>query len=153
MRQLFYYKIRQQFITKCISFFIRKCDSSICDIYYKIRRFYYKMHQLLQKVTLLEIVTVHISKQKRFFEIFKGKQIGSIGQKWVNWVNIKNLLLLRQKTSKNIQKRNFQSLTTSYFFSRGPVKNFEINDQINTIKHKFKKKMKVDLQSSHVQFA
>ena len=44
---------------------------------------------------LLEISTVHISKEKRFFEIFKGKKIGSIDQKWVNWVNIHNVFFLK----------------------------------------------------------
>ena len=48
MRQLFYYKMRQKFITKCDSF-ITKCNS-----YYKLRRFYCKMRRLLQ------IATVHI---------------------------------------------------------------------------------------------
>ena len=60
MRQLFYYKIRQKFITKCVRFFIAKCDS-----YYKLRvllqnatvitncEFYYKMRQLLQNATFI----------------------------------------------------------------------------------------------------
>ena len=47
MRQLFYYKMRQKFITKCDSF-IRKCDS-----YYKIRRFFYKLRQLLKNATFI----------------------------------------------------------------------------------------------------
>ena len=53
MRQLFYYKIRQNVITKCVRFFITKCDSFItkckitkCNNYYKTRR-------------LLQIATVH----------------------------------------------------------------------------------------------
>ena len=41
MRQLFYYKMRQKFIAKCVRFFITKCDSFIskCGSYYKLRRF------------------------------------------------------------------------------------------------------------------
>ena len=46
MRQLLYYKMQQKFITKCIRFFITKCDS-----YYKMRRFYKNIWQLLQNVT------------------------------------------------------------------------------------------------------
>ena len=40
MRQLFYYKMRQKFITKCVRFFITKCHSFItkCDSYYKMQR-------------------------------------------------------------------------------------------------------------------
>ena len=55
MRELFYYKMRQKFITKCARFFISKCDSFItkCDSYYKLRRFYYKMRQLLQNATFI----------------------------------------------------------------------------------------------------
>ena len=48
MRKLFYYKMRQKFITKCVSFYITKCDS-----YYKLRRFYYKMRQLSQNATFI----------------------------------------------------------------------------------------------------
>ena len=47
MRQLFYYKMRQKFITRCDSF-ITKYDS-----YNKLRRFYYKMPQLLQNATFI----------------------------------------------------------------------------------------------------
>ena len=43
IQQLFYYKMRQKFITKYVRFFITKCDS-----YYKMRR-------------LLHIATVHTS--------------------------------------------------------------------------------------------
>ena len=54
MRQLSYYKMRQNFITKCVRLFIAnataitKCDDFItkCDSYYKMRR-------------LLQIATVH----------------------------------------------------------------------------------------------
>ena len=37
--------MRQKFITKCVRFFITKCDRFItkCDSYYKLRQFYYKM--------------------------------------------------------------------------------------------------------------
>ena len=53
LRQLFYYKITQKFITKCVSFFILKCDNVITKFgsYYKMRRFYSKMRQLLQNAT------------------------------------------------------------------------------------------------------
>ena len=34
MRQIFYYKIRQKFIIKCVGFFITKYD-----IYYKLRQY------------------------------------------------------------------------------------------------------------------
>ena len=46
--QLFYYKMRQKFITKCVKFFIKKCYSFItkCDGYYKMRQFYHKLRQL-----------------------------------------------------------------------------------------------------------
>ena len=39
MRQLFYYKVRQKFITKCVRFFITKCDDFItkCNSYYEMR--------------------------------------------------------------------------------------------------------------------
>lgn len=38
MRRLFYYKIREKFITKCVRSFITKCNSVItkCDSYYKM---------------------------------------------------------------------------------------------------------------------
>ena len=53
MRQLFYYKMWPKFITKCVRFFITKCNSFItkCDSYYKLRQLYYKIRQLLQNVT------------------------------------------------------------------------------------------------------
>ena len=53
--KLFYYKMRQKFITKCVRFYITKCDSFNikCDSYYKLRRFYYKMQQLLQNATFM----------------------------------------------------------------------------------------------------
>ena len=53
LRQLFYYKITQKFITKGVSFFILKCDNVITKFgsYYKMRRFYSKMRQLLQNAT------------------------------------------------------------------------------------------------------
>ena len=42
-------------ITKCVRFFITKCDSFItkCNRYYKLRRFYYKMWQLLRNATFI----------------------------------------------------------------------------------------------------
>ena len=48
MQQLIYYKMRQKFITKCLRFFITKCNSC-----YKLRQFYYKMRQLLQNATFI----------------------------------------------------------------------------------------------------
>ena len=39
--------MRQKFITKCVRFFITKCDG-----YYKMRGFYYKMRCLLQIATI-----------------------------------------------------------------------------------------------------
>ena len=58
MRQLFYYKMRQKFITKFFRFsiiksdsFITKCDSFITKCYGVIskRHSYYKMPRLLKK--------------------------------------------------------------------------------------------------------
>ena len=44
-----YHKMWQKFITKCVSVLITKCNSFIRNYnsYYKIRRFYYRMQQLL----------------------------------------------------------------------------------------------------------
>ena len=55
MRQVFHYKMRQNFITKCVRFFITKWNNFItkCGSYYIMRRFYYKMGQLLQSITLI----------------------------------------------------------------------------------------------------
>ena len=41
-------------ITKCVRFFITKCDSFItnCDSFYKMRRFYYKIQRLLQNASV-----------------------------------------------------------------------------------------------------
>ena len=41
--------------TKCVSFFITKCDSfnTKFDSYNKMRQFYYKMQQLLQNATFV----------------------------------------------------------------------------------------------------
>ena len=66
MQHLFYYKMRQNFITKCARFFITKCDSFItkCDNYYKMRRFYYKIRRLFQ-IVKLQACTI-ISKTKFF---------------------------------------------------------------------------------------
>ena len=48
-----YYKMRQKFITKCVRFFITKCDSFVtkCDSYYKLRQFYYKLRQYSELFT------------------------------------------------------------------------------------------------------
>ena len=43
---------------KCVRFFITKCDS-----YYKLRRFYYKMRQVLQNATFItNCDSTHIMK-------------------------------------------------------------------------------------------
>ena len=49
MRQLFYYKMRQKFFAKCVSFIFAEFDSLItrCDSYYKRQRFHYKMRQYI----------------------------------------------------------------------------------------------------------
>ena len=49
--KLFYYEMRQKFITKCVKFFITKCHSFItkCNSYYKMRRFYYKSETVITK--------------------------------------------------------------------------------------------------------
>ena len=47
MRQLFYYKIRQKFISKCVRFFIENATVLLqnatvitkCDVYYKLRQY------------------------------------------------------------------------------------------------------------------
>ena len=43
------------FITKCIRFFVTKCDSFItkCNSYYKVRRFYHKIRHLLQNAKFI----------------------------------------------------------------------------------------------------
>ena len=46
-----------------------------------MQRFYYKMRSLLQNMTLLEISTVHISKQKKFFIFQKEKKSGALFRK------------------------------------------------------------------------
>lgn len=48
-------KLLQIFIAKCVRFLINKCANSIrkCDIYYKVRRFYYKMRYLIRNGGLL----------------------------------------------------------------------------------------------------
>ena len=54
-RDRYYYKMRQKFITKCVKFFITKCDSFItkCDSYNKLAQLYYKIRQLLQNATFI----------------------------------------------------------------------------------------------------
>ena len=70
MRQLFYYKMRQKSITKCVRFFITKCDSFItkCDSYYKMRRFYYKNAIVITKCDLNYKLWQY--KVERFFFFF-----------------------------------------------------------------------------------
>ena len=55
IRQPFYYNMRRNFMAKCVRFFTAKCDSFITkyDSYYKMRRFCYKMRQLLQNVAFI----------------------------------------------------------------------------------------------------
>ena len=60
-----------------------------------MRGFYYKMHQLSQNVTFIRNFDGAHIKGEKIFEIFKGKKIGSIDQKWVNWVNIHNVFFLK----------------------------------------------------------
>ena len=51
-----YYKVRWQLLQSATAFFITKCDSYFitkCDRYYKVRRFYYKVRQVLQSVTII----------------------------------------------------------------------------------------------------
>ena len=45
----------QQYITKCVRFFVTKCDSFItkCDSYYKLQQLYCKMRQLLQNAMFI----------------------------------------------------------------------------------------------------
>ena len=65
MRQLFYYKMREKFIAKCVRFFIPKCDSC-----YKLRQLYYKMRQLLQNVTFITNCDSTADINSRLQEIF-----------------------------------------------------------------------------------
>ena len=65
MRQLFYYKMREKFITKCVRFFITKCDSC-----YKLRQLYYKMRQLLQNATFITNCDSTVDINSRLQEIF-----------------------------------------------------------------------------------
>ena len=66
-----YYKVRWQLLQSATAFFITKCDNLLlqsataillqsvtsfitkCDRYYKVRRFYYKVRQVLQSVTII----------------------------------------------------------------------------------------------------
>ena len=52
---LFIRKIRPKFIAKCVRFFIKICDSFVAkhNRYYKTRRFYYKMWELLQNAIFI----------------------------------------------------------------------------------------------------
>ena len=68
MRQLFYYKMRQTFITKCVRLFTTKCDSFItkCDSYYKMRRLLQiaTVHYILGKTTELTVNDMFYSRFK-----------------------------------------------------------------------------------------
>ena len=57
MQYLFYYKIRQTFITKCVKFFIKKCQ------------FYYKMRQLLQNATTFLQNATAITKCDDYYKL------------------------------------------------------------------------------------
>ena len=66
-----YYKVRWQLLQSATAFFITNCDNLLlqsataillqsvtsvitkCDRYYKVRRFYYKVRQVLQSVTII----------------------------------------------------------------------------------------------------
>ena len=66
-----YYKVRWQLLQSATAFFITQCDNLLlqsataillqsvtsvitkCDRYYKVRRFYYKVRQVLQSVTII----------------------------------------------------------------------------------------------------
>ena len=52
---LFIRKIRPKFIAKCVRLFIKICDSFVAkhNRYYKTRRFYYKMWELLQNAIFI----------------------------------------------------------------------------------------------------
>ena len=52
MRQLFYYKIRQKFITKCVRIFITKCD-----VYYKLQQY----------IVPIFVVAIFLQKSILFF--------------------------------------------------------------------------------------
>ena len=56
MQQLSYYKLRQKFVTKCVRFFVTKCDSfiTICNSYYKMCELCYNMQQLLQNAKFIK---------------------------------------------------------------------------------------------------
>ena len=57
-------------ITKCDSYFIKKCDrrllQNVSGFYCKMRRFYYRMGQLLKMRHLLQIATVYRVRARRF---------------------------------------------------------------------------------------
>ena len=66
-----YYKVRWQLLQSVTAFFITKCDNLLlqsataillqsvtsvitkCERYYKVRRFYYEVRQVLQSVTII----------------------------------------------------------------------------------------------------
>ena len=60
-----YYKIRQVFTTGCYTF-IAKCGS-----YYKLRRFYYKMLQLLQNATFITNCDSTYNLHEDYLQSFK----------------------------------------------------------------------------------
>ena len=59
MGQLFYYKMRQNLIAKCVRCFVTKCDSFITkfDSYCKMRQFYYKIRRSLQNAPIQTAIT------------------------------------------------------------------------------------------------
>ena len=60
---LYYYKMRQKFIKKCVRFFITKYDHFMtkCDSYYKMWRFCFKMQQFVKKCTPVHLYfNVHL---------------------------------------------------------------------------------------------
>ena len=74
MRQLFYYKIRQNVITKCVRFFITKCDSFVTK--YKITKCnnYYKTRRLLQ-IPCEDLLVNAIRKYEMHHSILKLKSV------------------------------------------------------------------------------
>ena len=59
-------------ITKCVSYFITKCDSIITnwDSYYKLRQFCHKVRQLLQNATFITIC------DSKWLHVYGGRLIG-----------------------------------------------------------------------------
>ena len=74
MPQLFYYKMRQKFITKCVNSF-----------YCKMRQFYYKMRQLLPNAKILLQNETVISKCEVCYKIYQYIEELKERHKLQNW--------------------------------------------------------------------